>query len=66
MDKRAINIGLNRLKDKNPANAAILEGVQQLFNDKVNSFIFFYKQKFTCNCYEKTEKKAKNSHYQNG
>lgn len=35
MDKRAINIGLNRLKDKNPANAAIIEGVQQLFNDKV-------------------------------
>lgn len=35
MDKRAINIGLNRLKDKNPANAAIIEGVQQLFNEKV-------------------------------
>ena len=35
MDKRGINIELNRLKDKNPGQEAIIEGVQKLFNEKV-------------------------------
>lgn len=37
MDKRAVNIELNRLKDKNPGHMAIIEGVQQLFNEKVET-----------------------------
>lgn len=35
MDKRAINIQLNMLKDRNPGQAALIEGVQTLFNKKV-------------------------------
>lgn len=37
MDKRAVNIELNRLKDKNPGQEALIEGVQQLFNEKVET-----------------------------
>lgn len=37
MDKRGINIELNRLKDKNPSQAALIEGVQKLFNEKVKT-----------------------------
>lgn len=37
MDKRGINIELNRLKDKNPGQEAIIEGVQKLFNEKVET-----------------------------
>ena len=37
MDKRAINIGLNMLKDKNPTQIPVIEGVQQLFNEKVET-----------------------------
>lgn len=35
MDKRGINIELNRLKAKNPGQEALIEGVQKLFNEKV-------------------------------
>ena len=37
MDKRGINIELNRLKDRNPGQAALIEGVQDLFNEKVET-----------------------------
>ncbi len=37
MDKRGVNIALNRLKDKNPGQEALIEGVQKLFNDKVET-----------------------------
>jgi hypothetical protein len=37
MDKRGINIELNRLKDKNPGQEALIEGVQKLFNEKVKT-----------------------------
>lgn len=37
MDKRALNIGLNMLKDKNPTQIPVIEGVQQLFNEKVET-----------------------------
>ena len=37
MDKRGINIELNRLKDKNPGQGALIEGVQKLFNEKVKT-----------------------------
>ena len=37
MDKRVVNIELNRLKDKNPGQEALIEGVQQLFNEKVET-----------------------------
>jgi len=37
MDKRAVNIELNQLKDKNPDQEALIEGVQQLFNEKVET-----------------------------
>lgn len=37
MDKRGINIELNRLKGKNPGQEALIEGVQKLFNEKVKT-----------------------------
>jgi hypothetical protein len=37
MDKRGINIELNRLKDRNPGQEALIEGVQKLFNEKVET-----------------------------
>jgi hypothetical protein len=37
MDKRGINIELNRLKDRNPGQEVLIEGVQSLFNDKVET-----------------------------
>ena len=37
MDKRGINIELNRLKDQNPSQEALIEGVQKLFNEKVKT-----------------------------
>lgn len=37
MDKRGINIELNRLKDMNPGQEALIEGVQKLFNEKVKT-----------------------------
>lgn len=37
MDKRGVNIELNRLKDKNPGQGALIEGVQKLFNEKVKT-----------------------------
>ena len=37
MDKRGINIELNRLKDKNPGQGGLIEGVQKLFNEKVKT-----------------------------
>lgn len=37
MDKRGINIELNRLKARNPGQEALIEGVQKLFNEKVET-----------------------------
>lgn len=37
MDKRGINIELNRLKAKNPGQETLIEGVQHLFNEKVET-----------------------------
>jgi hypothetical protein len=37
MDKRGVNIELNRLKDMNPGQEALIEGVQKLFNEKVET-----------------------------
>ena len=37
MDKRGINIELNRLKAKNPGQETLIEGVQKLFNEKVET-----------------------------
>jgi hypothetical protein len=37
MDKRGINIELNRLKARNPGQETLIEGVQKLFNEKVET-----------------------------